>query len=192
MRVVSEELAAMWRKHPRHPEALGNRLAPLLVLLIVTVVVCCISRAHLDPEPQFQRWTSKQLLLALGGWYKGEVHAWGVGGYGIIFVGPPENMMVLNAYSHCFQCPIWKAALAATIVMTLSLTVLAVSSLRGRVANPARAVDAPIPRPFILFRYWWRATDQRRSPIMRAERAKLKSCKDDEMIAQGKRSAALG
>jgi len=31
-----------------------------------------------------------------------------------------------------------------------------------------------------------------RSPIMRAERAKLKSCKDDETIAQGKRSAALG
>jgi len=31
-----------------------------------------------------------------------------------------------------------------------------------------------------------------RSPIMRAERAKLKSCKDDEIIAQGKRSAALG
>jgi hypothetical protein len=27
---------------------------------------------------------------------------------------------------------------------------------------------------------------------MRAERAKLKSCKDDEIIAQGKRSAALG
>jgi hypothetical protein len=27
---------------------------------------------------------------------------------------------------------------------------------------------------------------------MRAERAKLKSCKDDEMIAQGERSAALG
>ena len=27
---------------------------------------------------------------------------------------------------------------------------------------------------------------------MRAERAKLKSCKDDETIAQGKRSAALG
>jgi hypothetical protein len=30
-----------------------------------------------------------------------------------------------------------------------------------------------------------------RSP-MRAERAKPKSCKDDEIIAQGKRSAALG
>ena len=28
--------------------------------------------------------------------------------------------------------------------------------------------------------------------MMRAERAKLKSCKDEEMIAQGKRSAALG
>jgi len=31
-----------------------------------------------------------------------------------------------------------------------------------------------------------------RSPIMRAERAKLKSCRDDMPIAQGKRSAALG
>ena len=31
-----------------------------------------------------------------------------------------------------------------------------------------------------------------RSPSMRAERAKLKSCKDDDIIAQGKRSAALG
>ena len=29
-------------------------------------------------------------------------------------------------------------------------------------------------------------------PTMRAERAKLKSCKDDETVAQGKRSAALG
>jgi hypothetical protein len=38
------------------------------------------------------------------------------------------------------------------------------------------------------------ATDSGRSPTMRAERAKLKSCKDDEIIAQGKRatSAALG
>jgi hypothetical protein len=34
--------------------------------------------------------------------------------------------------------------------------------------------------------------EAQRSPIMRAERAKLKSCKDDEIIAQGKRSAALG
>ena len=30
------------------------------------------------------------------------------------------------------------------------------------------------------------------SPNMRVERAKLKSCKDDVIIAQGKRSAALG
>jgi hypothetical protein len=35
-------------------------------------------------------------------------------------------------------------------------------------------------------------SEPERSPLMRAERAKLKSCKDDEMIAQGKRSAALG
>ena len=34
--------------------------------------------------------------------------------------------------------------------------------------------------------------DAGRSPNMRAERAKLKSCKDDVIIGQGKRSAALG
>ena len=38
------------------------------------------------------------------------------------------------------------------------------------------------------------AGDGDRSPKMRAERAQLKSCQDDERIAQGKRgtSAALG
>jgi hypothetical protein len=53
-------------------------------------------------------------------------------------------------------------------------------------ANPAMALWLTIDdhRP--------RFADLGRSPIMRAERAKPKSCKDDEMIAQGKRSAALG
>ena len=37
-----------------------------------------------------------------------------------------------------------------------------------------------------------RVADLERSPNMRMERAKLKSCKDDVIIAQGKRSAALG
>src|SRR5262249_16794166 len=37
-----------------------------------------------------------------------------------------------------------------------------------------------------------RVADVFRSPKTRAERAKLKSCKDDTIVAQGKRSAALG
>src|SRR5215471_20838522 len=39
----------------------------------------------------------------------------------------------------------------------------------------------------------WRGVGgPQRSPKRRAERAKLKSCKDDTIVAQGKRSAALG
>jgi hypothetical protein len=63
-------------------------------------------------------------------------------------------------------------------------------SLRSQ-PNLAAAVDAPIARLSAFVGERRRATDRKRSS-MRAERAKPKSCKDDEIIAQGKRSAALG
>jgi len=40
--------------------------------------------------------------------------------------------------------------------------------------------------PFHAGSHWRGTADVRRSPELRAERARLKSCKDDEKIAQGK------
>jgi hypothetical protein len=58
--------------------------------------------------------------------------------------------------------------------------------------NPPDAADGGSNFIFQALLFAPAATDQDRSPIMRAKRARPKSCKDDEIIAQGKRSAALG
>ena len=58
--------------------------------------------------------------------------------------------------------------------------------------NPAHALDGWIPSLLDAGHDRPSATEEHRWAAMRAERAKLKSCKDDEIIAQGKRSAALG
>ncbi len=58
--------------------------------------------------------------------------------------------------------------------------------------NQRASLDAAIASWLLLAGLWRRASEPERSPTMRAERAKLKSCKDDMIIAQGKRSAALG
>ena len=61
-------------------------------------------------------------------------------------------------------------------------------------AEPRHPVDAGRALLFAFLRHELGTPDAERSPKMRAERAQLKSCKDDERIAQGKRgtSAALG
>jgi len=57
---------------------------------------------------------------------------------------------------------------------------------------PAKLLGAALTLLFHIENQWRGANEFLRSPSMRAERAKLKSCKDDDIIAQGKRSAALG
>src|SRR5579859_4299945 len=60
--------------------------------------------------------------------------------------------------------------------------------------NPSAATNPAITSRCHAVGRWRRFVDRNRSPKTRAERAKLKSCKDDKIIAQGKRgtSAALG
>ena len=60
--------------------------------------------------------------------------------------------------------------------------------------NPAHALDGWIPSLLDAGHDRPSATEEHRWAAMRAERAKLKSCKDDEIIAQGKaaEAAALG
>src|ERR1700676_1405371 len=57
-----------------------------------------------------------------------------------------------------------------------------------------RRQRSPGVRPVCILRQWRGAAAADRSPEMRAERAKLKSWRDDMKVAQGKRgtSAALG
>jgi hypothetical protein len=60
------------------------------------------------------------------------------------------------------------------------------------VPNKAHAADAPIASCFHVLDQGRRTTGVRRSPKMRAERARLKSCKDDDIIAQGRRGRRPG
>ncbi len=58
--------------------------------------------------------------------------------------------------------------------------------------NQPASVDAPIASLLHIVHQGRRATEHGRSANVLAERAKLKSRGDDMIVAQGKRSAALG
>jgi hypothetical protein len=110
-------IIAMAPKPPSHKIALLKKLALFLILLLTTAAVVYAVRLSHQPEQQGE---SQALAETLSGGFQGHVYARSWSGYGLAYVGSPNNALVFVVPGRWFSCHIRQAVMALSLLVALS------------------------------------------------------------------------